>query len=137
MIVAVNALDIYLPFHDQHGQLFLAIVSIAPCSPMLGRHTDVDVGLVPFEDRRESSVLGCISTKDLLDGIDAPLLGEDDSGGPDQGSACSDKTRHLLTEDLPWAGTSKQERRLADNGGQYTLLIAIIKKFLERRSILL
>lgn len=99
--MAVNALDIYLPFRDQRGQLFLKIVSIASCSTMAGTQTDVDVGFVPFEDSCESSILGCISTKDLLDRIDASLLGKDDSGGPNQGSVCSDKPRHLLTDDLP------------------------------------
>lgn len=96
LIVAVNAVDIYLPFRDQRGQLSLKIVSIASCSSMAGIQTDVDVGFVPFEDGRESSILGCISTKDLLDRIDASLLGKDDSGGPNQGSVCSDETRHLL-----------------------------------------
>ena len=68
---------------------------------MRTRQTNVDMGFVPFKNRRKSSILGCISTEDLLDRIDPPLLGNDDSGGPNQGSVGSDETSHLLAGGLP------------------------------------
>ena len=71
---------------------------------MRTRQTNVDMGFVPFKDRRKSSILGCISTEDLLDRIDPPLLGSDDSGGPNQGSVGSDETSHLLADGLPRKG---------------------------------
>lgn len=57
--------------------------------------------LVAFEDSRKPSKLVCISTEDLLYGIDAFLSRYGDSSGPYQRSVCSEEARHLVTDSFP------------------------------------
>lgn len=57
--------------------------------------TNVNMGLVPLKDGREPSVLGSVSTEDLLDWIDALLLPYGDSTSPYEGCYPSCETRHL------------------------------------------
>lgn len=89
---------------------------------MKARQTNVDMGFVPFKDRRKSSILGCISTEDLLDRIEPPLLGNDDSGGPNQGSVGSNETCHLLDDGLPWKG-------LRDESGDWRTTVGNTHRF--------
>lgn len=84
-----------VPCRDQRAQLYLTAVSMSKISLSRRVRTNVDMWLISLEDGCEPSVMGAVSTEDLLYGVDALLLPYGNSRRPYERCYPPCETRHL------------------------------------------